>query len=64
MTPVPVDLGGDSVAKGVNGANDIVGYSCTAGNASCRPFLFSNGVTTLIGPANRNGVANRVNDEP
>ncbi len=35
--------------------------SCTAGNASCRPFLFSNGVTRLIGPALRTGVANRVN---
>ena len=41
MTPVAVDLGGDSVAKGVNNTNDIVGYVCTAGNASCRPFLSS-----------------------
>ena len=61
MTPVAVDLGGDSVARGVNDTNDIVGYVCTAGNASCRPFLFSNGVTRLIGPALRTGVANRVN---
>jgi len=62
MATVPInDLGGDSVARGVNGTNDIVGYSCTTGNASCRPFLFSNGVTRLIGPALRTGVANRVN---
>ena len=61
MTAVPVDLGGDSVARGISGANDIVGYACTAGNASCRPFLLSSGVTTFLGPANGNGVANRVN---
>ena len=61
MTAVPVDLGGDSVARGINGEDDLVGYACTAGNASCRPFLLSSGVTTFLGPANRNGVANRVN---
>ena len=61
MTPVPVDLGGDSAARGVNGANDIVGYACTAGNALCRPFLLSNGFTTMIGASNPSGVANRVN---
>ncbi len=61
MTAVPVDLGGDSVARGISGANDIVGYACTAGNASCRPFLLSSGVTTFLGPTNRTGVANRVN---
>ena len=61
MTAVPVDLGGDSVARSINEADDIAGYTCTAGNASCRPFLFSSGVSTLLGPANRNGVANGVN---
>ena len=61
MSPLPLDLGGDSVARGVNGADDVVGYACTTGNVSCRPFLLSGGVTTFLGPANRNGVANRVN---
>jgi probable HAF family extracellular repeat protein len=61
MTALPVDLGGDSVARSVNEADDIVGYACTAGNGVCRPFLLSSGVTTFIGAANRNGVANRVN---
>ena len=61
MSPLPLDLGGDSAARGINGADDLVGVACTAGNASCRPFLLSGGVTTFIGPADRNGVANRVN---
>jgi probable HAF family extracellular repeat protein len=63
MTPLAIDLGGDTVARGVNSANDIVGYACTAGNALCRPFLLSNGVTTLLGPANRSGVAHGINIE-
>ena len=62
MSAVPVSAGGDSVARGVNIAHDIVGYACTAGNASCRPFLFSGGVATLIGPSTRNGVAVAVNE--
>ena len=57
------DLAGDSVAKGVNNSGDIVGYACTAANASCRPFLFSSGVTTMLGPTNRTGVANSINDQ-
>ena len=61
MSALAVDRGGDSAARGANGAEDIVGSTCTAGNASCRPFLLSSGVMTLLGPANRNGVANRVN---
>ena len=61
MTALPIDLGGDSVARGINEAGDIVGQACSEGNASCRPFLLSSGVTTYIGPANRNGIANRVN---
>ena len=63
MTPLalPLDLVGDSSARGVNSADDIVGQACTGGNASCRPFLLSSGVVTLLGPVNRNGVANRVN---
>ena len=61
MTALPIDLGGDSVARSVSEAEDIVGYACTAGNGVCRPFLRSSGVTTFIGAANRNGVANRVN---
>ena len=49
------DLGGDSVAKGVNNTDDIVGYACTAANASCRPFLFSSGVTTHAWPDESHG---------
>ena len=62
MTAVGVNLGGDSVARGVNNAFDIVGYACAAGNVSCRPFLFSSGVLTLIGPSNRAGTAVAIND--
>ena len=61
MTALPVDLGGDSVARGISDTDDIVGQACTAGKVACRPFLLSNGVTTFIGAANRNGIANRVN---
>ena len=61
ISPLPLDLGGDSAARGINAEEAVVGYACTAGNASCRPFLLSGGVTTFLGPANRNGVANRVN---
>jgi probable HAF family extracellular repeat protein len=63
MTALPVDLGGDSVARGVTNVHDIVGSTCTAGNALCRPFLLSNGVVTLLGPADRSGVANGINAE-
>jgi len=62
MTAVPVDLGGDSVAKGVTSGGDIVGYACAATNA-CRPFLFSAGVATLLEPSGRTGVANAINDD-
>jgi probable HAF family extracellular repeat protein len=61
MSALAVDLGGDSVARGINDLGDVIGYACTAGNASCRPFLHSNGVTTWLGPSNRTGVANRSN---
>jgi probable HAF family extracellular repeat protein len=61
MSAIPVNLGGDSVARGVSLANDIVGHACTAGNASCRPFLLSGGVLTLLGASNRSGVAVGVN---
>ena len=62
MTPVPVDTGGDSAAKGVSNAFDIVGYTCTKGSTGCRPFVFASGAATLIGPADRTGVANGISD--
>ena len=62
MSPLAFDLGGDSTARGVSLAEDIVGQACTLGNASCRPFLLSSGVVRLLGPDDRNGIANRVND--
>jgi len=62
MAPVAVDTGGDSVARSVSNADDIVGYTCTSGSVGCRPFLLSSGALTLLGPANRTGVATNVND--
>ncbi len=62
MAPVPVNWGGDSVAKGVNSAHDIVGYACTAANASCRAFLSSGGVVTDLGSLGGNSVANGLNE--
>ena len=40
MSPVAFDWGGNSEAKGVNSAHEVVGYACTAANARCRAFLF------------------------
>jgi probable HAF family extracellular repeat protein len=62
MSPVAVDWGGDSVAKGVNGSNEIVGYACTSTNAACRAFLVSSGIVSDLGPANGRSVANGIND--
>ncbi len=63
MSAVDVDTGGDSVARGVNYFyHDVVGYTCTSGSTGCRPFLLSGGTLTLLGAANRTGVANSVND--
>ena len=62
MSPVAFDWGGDSVARGVNGAHEIVGYACTAANARCRAFLFQGGVATDLGSLGGNSVANAINE--
>jgi len=62
MAPLAIDFGGDSDARGVNANDDIVGYACTAGNASCTAFLFTGGVATSLGSLGGNSVANRIND--
>ncbi len=62
MSAVPVDRGGDSVARGVNNSLDIVGYACTASNASCRAFLFSAGSVSNLGLPAGNSTATSIND--
>jgi probable HAF family extracellular repeat protein len=62
MSAVPVDRGGDTVARGVNNTLDIVGYACTAANASCRAFLFSGGTTSDMGLPAGNSTATSIND--
>ncbi len=62
MSAVPVERGGDSVAKGVNNTLDIVGYTCTAGNASCRAFVFAGGVVSDLGLPAGNSTATSIND--
>jgi probable HAF family extracellular repeat protein len=62
MSPVPIDWGGDSVARAVNSAYDIAGYACTAGNASCRAFVVRDGVPTNLGSLGGNSVANGINE--
>jgi probable HAF family extracellular repeat protein len=62
MATIPVDRGGDSEARGVNSSEDIVGYSCTAGNSSCTAFLFTGGAAIDLGSLGGNSVAHRVND--
>jgi probable HAF family extracellular repeat protein len=62
MSPVPFDWGGDSVARGVNSSFDIVGYACTASNASCRAFLFSGGAVTDLGSLGGDSVATDISE--
>ena len=62
MTAVPIDCGGDSVARGVNGAGDVVGYACTAGNARCRGFVSGASGIVDLGPTDANSVANAINE--
>jgi probable HAF family extracellular repeat protein len=62
MTAVAVDLGGDSVAKGVSNGGDIVGYACTAGNVSCSAFLFSGGAPIDMGLPAGQSIGNAIND--
>jgi probable HAF family extracellular repeat protein len=62
MSALPVDRGGDTVAKGVNNTLDVVGYTCTAGNVSCRAFLFSAGSVSNLGLPAGNSTATSIND--
>ncbi|MGH9309706.1 MAG: hypothetical protein ACRD1U_10055 [Vicinamibacterales bacterium] len=62
ITALPFDWGGDSEARAVNIDNHIVGYACTAGNASCRAFLFAGGVATNLGSLGGNSVATGINN--
>ena len=62
MTAVAIDRGGDSVARGVNGWGDVVGYACTAGNARCRGFVSSTSGIVDLGPADADSVANAINE--
>jgi probable HAF family extracellular repeat protein len=56
MTAVPVNRGGDSVARDM-ADNRIVGYACTTGNSSCGAFAFKDGVTTMLGSLGANSYA-------
>jgi probable HAF family extracellular repeat protein len=60
MQAVPVNAAGDSVAHDVY-ADEVVGYACTAGNASCRAFWFKEGTSTLLPSLGGNSAANAIN---
>jgi probable HAF family extracellular repeat protein len=62
MSPLPVNRGGDSVAKATL-AGQTVGYACSAGNAACHAFSFSEGggTVTNLGSLGGNSVANALN---
>jgi len=60
MSPLAVDLGGDSVARGA-ATPLIVGYACTSSNASCRAFSYQNGAATMLDSFGGDSVANGVN---
>src|SRR5690349_1719737 len=60
MSPLAVDLGGDSVARAAANTR-IVGYACTASNASCRAFSYQNGAATMLDSFGGDSVANGVN---
>lgn len=62
MTAVPIDRGGDSVARGVNLSGDVVGYACTTGNARCRAFLATAAGVVDLGPAAGNSVAHDISE--
>jgi probable HAF family extracellular repeat protein len=63
MQAVPVNAAGDSVARDVF-ADEVVGYACTAGNASCGAFWFKEGVSTLLPSLGGNSAANAINWSP
>ena len=59
MSALPINRGGDSVALDVL-FDQVVGYACTAGNASCGAFWIREGQTTMLQvPAN--SAANAIN---
>jgi probable HAF family extracellular repeat protein len=66
LRPLPGDV--YSQALGINEWRQVVGLSCSAGFASCRAFLWQNGVTTDLndvvppGYADHLYAANDIND--
>src|SRR5437762_12482202 len=60
MSPLAVDLGGDSVARAAADTL-IVGYACTSSNASCRAFSSRDGTATMLDSFGGDSVANGVN---
>ena len=62
MAPLPVDLGGNSAARGVNNHGDIVGYACTD-DFVCEAFLYRAGALDLLGTLGGTSVAVRINDD-
>src|SRR5262249_52455799 len=65
MEALAFDWGGDSVALDVafdNDGNAVVGYACTANNASCHAFLFRGNSATDLGSFGGNSAASAVND--
>ena len=61
MSALPVDRGGDSVAKAVL-YEQTAGYSCTAANASCRGFWIKDGTVTYLPSLGGHSFANGLND--
>lgn len=47
----------------MNSGDEVVGYACTAGNASCRAFLFTGVAAINLGSLGGNSVANDINDQ-
>ena len=60
MKAVPVNARGDSVARDVSG-DQVVGYACTAGNASCARVLVQGGRRHALPSLGGNSAANAIN---
>ncbi len=60
MSALAFDWGGDSVARAIADTT-IVGYACTARNASCHAFSYRDGTATDLKSLGGNSIANAVN---
>ena len=60
MSALPVGTQGDSSANDIHNGQ-VVGYTCSTGNASCRAFWVKDGVSTTLPTLGGNSSANAIN---